>query len=90
MVRSGYFGFEDYFAPIMDSITTGGDVYLVANDFVPYINAQVSGGRGGKGRGGGRGGDERVDPLSCLPVDRWLHASSSSLVVMSTWHECMT
>lgn len=24
MVRSGYFGWEDYFGPIMDAITTGG------------------------------------------------------------------
>jgi starch phosphorylase len=23
MVRSGYFGWEDYFGPIMDAITTG-------------------------------------------------------------------
>jgi starch phosphorylase len=41
MVRSGYFGWEDYFGPIMDAITTGGDYYLVANDFPGYLEAQV-------------------------------------------------
>lgn len=41
LVRSGYFGWEDYFAPIMDAITTTGDYYLVANDFVPYIETQA-------------------------------------------------
>jgi hypothetical protein len=41
MIRSGHFGWEDYFAPIMDAITTGGDYYLVANDFIPYIEMQV-------------------------------------------------
>ncbi|GFH27202.1 alpha-1,4 glucan phosphorylase, partial [Haematococcus lacustris] len=41
LIRSGLFGWEEYFAPIMDAITTGGDYYLVANDFVPYIEAQA-------------------------------------------------
>ncbi|WIA33199.1 hypothetical protein OEZ86_006345 [Tetradesmus obliquus] len=41
MVRSGYFGWEDYFGPIMDAITTGGDYYLVANDFPGYLEAQA-------------------------------------------------
>lgn len=41
LVRSGYFGWEDYFGPIMDAITTGGDYYLVANDFPSYLEAQV-------------------------------------------------
>jgi hypothetical protein len=41
MVRSGYFGWEDYFGPIVDAITTGGDYYLVANDFPGYLEAQV-------------------------------------------------
>jgi hypothetical protein len=41
MIRSGQFGWEDYFAPIMDAITVGGDYYLVANDFIPYIEMQV-------------------------------------------------
>jgi len=40
LVRSGHFGWEDYFAPIMDAITTGGDFYLVANDFPGYLDAQ--------------------------------------------------
>lgn len=46
---SGYFGWEDYFGPIMDAITTGGDYYLVANDFPGYLDEQV-------GRVGRRGG----------------------------------
>lgn len=41
LVRSGYFGWEDYFGPIMDAITTGGDYYLVANDFPGYLESQV-------------------------------------------------
>jgi hypothetical protein len=41
LVRSGFFGWEDYFGPIMDAITTGGDFYLVANDFPSYLEAQV-------------------------------------------------
>jgi starch phosphorylase len=40
MVRAGYFGWEDYFSPIMDAITTGGDYYLVANDFPSYLDSQ--------------------------------------------------
>jgi len=40
LVKSGYFGWEDYFGPIMDAITTGGDYYLVANDFPGYLDAQ--------------------------------------------------
>jgi len=39
-IRSGAFGWEDYFAPIMEAITAS-DYYLVANDFVPYIDAQA-------------------------------------------------
>ncbi len=41
LIRSGYFGWEDYFSPIMDAITTGGDYYLLANDFPSYIDDQV-------------------------------------------------
>lgn len=41
LIRSGYFGWEDYFGPVMDAITAGGDYYLVANDFVPYIDSQT-------------------------------------------------
>lgn len=40
MIRSGAFGWEDYFAPICDAITKT-DYYLVANDFAPYLDAQV-------------------------------------------------
>ncbi|KAI8467019.1 MAG: carbohydrate phosphorylase-domain-containing protein [Monoraphidium minutum] len=40
LVRSGMFGWEDYFAPVMDAITTGGDYYLLANDFPSYLDAQ--------------------------------------------------
>jgi len=40
MIRTGYFGWEDYFSPICDAITTS-DYYLVANDFVSYIEAQA-------------------------------------------------
>lgn len=32
---------EDYFAPVMDAITTGGDYYLLANDFPSYLDAQA-------------------------------------------------
>jgi hypothetical protein len=46
---SGAFGYEDFFAPVLDAITTGGDYYLVANDFVPYIEAQARGQVGGSG-----------------------------------------
>ncbi|MEW5297432.1 MAG: hypothetical protein WDW36_000640 [Sanguina aurantia] len=40
LIRSGTFGWEDYFKPIVDSIT-GPDFYLVANDFVDYIETQA-------------------------------------------------
>merc|ERR1712224_1072190 len=41
MIRSGTFGWPDYFSPIVDSITgeMGGDYYLVANDFPGYLDA---------------------------------------------------
>ncbi|GIL74061.1 hypothetical protein Vretimale_4977 [Volvox reticuliferus] len=41
MIRSGYFGWEDYFSPVMDAITTGGDYYLMANDFPAYVDMQA-------------------------------------------------
>ncbi len=41
MIRSGHFGWADYFGPICDAIT-GTDHYLHANDFVSYLDAQVS------------------------------------------------
>ena len=41
LIRNGEFGWEDYFAPMVDSITHGSDYYLLANDFPSYIDAQV-------------------------------------------------
>ncbi len=43
LVRKGTFGWADFFEPVMDSITSGGDYYLLANDFPSYIEAQVHG-----------------------------------------------
>nr|ABB88567.1 PhoB [Chlamydomonas reinhardtii]ABB88568.1 PhoB [Chlamydomonas reinhardtii] len=40
MIRTGHFGWEDYFGPVVDAITTGGDYYLVANDFPGYLETQ--------------------------------------------------
>jgi glycogen phosphorylase len=40
LVRSGAFGWEDYFAPMLDAISGGSDYYLVANDFDAYVAAQ--------------------------------------------------
>ena len=42
MIRSGFFGWEDYFAPICDAIT-GTDYYLTAVDFAAYLDTQVRG-----------------------------------------------
>ena len=41
MIKKGQFGWEDYFGDLVASITTGPDYYLVANDFVSYLEAQV-------------------------------------------------
>ena len=41
LIRNGTFGWADFFDPLMDSITTGSDFYLLANDFPAYIDAQV-------------------------------------------------
>ena len=41
LVRNGTFGWADFFEPVMESITSGGDYYLLANDFPSYIEAQV-------------------------------------------------
>eukprot|EP00983_Pelagomonas_calceolata_P000858 31199-Pelagomonas_calceolata.AAC.1 len=38
----GQFGWNDYLEPILHNITVGGDYYLVANDFVPYLEAQLA------------------------------------------------
>ena len=39
MIRNGTFGWADFFAPIVDSIT-GGDYYLLGVDFEAYLAAQ--------------------------------------------------
>ena len=41
LIRSGIFGYEDFFSDVLDSITRGPDYYLLANDFQSYIQAQV-------------------------------------------------
>ena len=42
LIRSGMFGYEDFFSDVLDSITHGSDYYLLANDFQSYIKAQVT------------------------------------------------
>ncbi|XP_010919434.3 uncharacterized protein [Elaeis guineensis] len=42
MVRDGYFGYEDYFKSLCDSIEGGGDFYLLGNDFASYLEAQAA------------------------------------------------
>jgi hypothetical protein len=39
-IRSGTFGWQDFFAPILESVE-GTDHYLVANDFPSYLAIQV-------------------------------------------------
>ena len=39
MIRTGVFGWQDYFAPLVDAITYS-DYYLLANDFPAYLQAQ--------------------------------------------------
>ena len=41
LIRRGAFGWADFFEPLCDSITSGADFYLVANDFPAYIDAQA-------------------------------------------------
>lgn len=41
MIRTGVFGWEDYFAPLVDAITYS-DYYLLANDFPAYLEAQAT------------------------------------------------
>ncbi len=41
LIRKGVFGWADFFEPLVDSVTSGGDYYLLANDFPSYIDAQV-------------------------------------------------
>jgi len=40
MIRKGEFGWQDYFAPLADSITYS-DYYLLAVDFAAYLDAQA-------------------------------------------------
>lgn len=41
MIRKGEFGWQDYFAPLADSITYS-DYYLLAVDFAAYLDAQAA------------------------------------------------
>lgn len=43
MIRSGTFGWADFFQPLCDSIDgpSATDFYLLANDFPSYLEAQV-------------------------------------------------
>ncbi|XP_050230661.1 uncharacterized protein LOC126679734 [Mercurialis annua] len=42
MIRNGYFGLEDYFKPLCDSVENGGDFYLLGSDFESYLEAQAA------------------------------------------------
>lgn len=42
LIRHGTFGWGDFFEPLVSSITSGTDYYLLANDFPSYIDAQAS------------------------------------------------
>ena len=39
-IRSGYFGWSDFFQPVCDAVCGAQDYYLLANDFNDYIRAQ--------------------------------------------------
>jgi hypothetical protein len=41
LIRSDTFGWADFFEPLVNSISSGGDFYLLANDFVSYLEAQA-------------------------------------------------
>lgn len=41
MIRDGYFGFQDYFKPLCDTVEGGNDFYLLGPDFGSYLEAQV-------------------------------------------------
>ena len=43
LIRSGEFGWEGYFAQLIDSLSGSSDYYLLANDFPSYLEAQVRG-----------------------------------------------
>eukprot|EP00210_Caulerpa_lentillifera_P000038 g37.t1 len=40
LIQKGVFGWEDYFDPLIQSVTGAEDKYLVANDFAQYIEIQ--------------------------------------------------
>ncbi|XP_043690123.1 glycogen phosphorylase 1-like [Telopea speciosissima] len=42
MVREGYFGFKDYFRSLCDAVESGGDFYLLGDDFESYLEAQAA------------------------------------------------
>jgi len=39
-IRGGFFGWGDFFGPVMDAVCGAGDYYLLANDFEDYLRAQ--------------------------------------------------
>lgn len=41
MVRDGYFGFQDYFESLCNTVEGNGDYYLLGADFESYLEAQV-------------------------------------------------
>ena len=41
LIRDGTFGWADIFESLVESITSGGDYYLLANDFPAYVDCQV-------------------------------------------------
>ena len=41
MIRGGAFGWEEYFAPLLDNLEAGGDFYLLQHDFDDYLRAQA-------------------------------------------------
>ncbi|KAK9268074.1 hypothetical protein L1049_010513 [Liquidambar formosana] len=42
MVRDGYFGFEDHFKSLCDTVEGGSDFYLLGSDFASYLEAQAA------------------------------------------------
>lgn len=40
LIQKGTFGWEDYFKPLIGSVSGAKDLYLVANDFPAYIEIQ--------------------------------------------------
>jgi len=40
-IRNGAFGWDAFFAPLMDAVTGAADYYLLANDFEDYLRAQA-------------------------------------------------